>query len=143
MVLTRGSIPLDAPRFWHDARTLPLALSTVPLHMPRGTCVTRPEWNPRGVLGELAVRGVRRLLLEGGGGLLGPFLAEGLIDTLHLTLCPLVLGGGAPLVAAVAPWTHEGAPRLRLVTAQPVGDEVFLTYARVDGYDTSSPGDPA
>ena len=141
VVLTRGGIPLDAPRFWHDPRTLPLVLSVSDIAVPRGDCVTRATWTPRDVLEELASRGVRTLLLEGGGGLLGPFLEAGLVDTLHITLCPLLLGGGPMLVSGVPPWTRGGAPRLRLVSALPVGDEVFLTYVRADGYDPL-PGPP-
>src|SRR6195256_2822246 len=43
--------------------------------------------------------GVKRLLLEGGGGANGAFLRAGLVDELHLILCPAVDGAkGAPSV---------------------------------------------
>ena len=43
--------------------------------------------------------GVKRLLLEGGGGTNGAFLRAGLIDELNLVLCPAVDGAkGAPCV---------------------------------------------
>jgi riboflavin biosynthesis pyrimidine reductase len=43
--------------------------------------------------------GVKRLLLEGGGGANGAFLRAGLVDELHLVLCPVVDGAkGAPSV---------------------------------------------
>jgi riboflavin biosynthesis pyrimidine reductase len=43
--------------------------------------------------------GVKRLLLEGGGGANGAFLRAGLVDELHLILCPAVDGAkGAPAV---------------------------------------------
>ena len=43
--------------------------------------------------------GVKRLLLEGGGGANGAFLRAGLIDEFHLILCPAVDGAkGAPAV---------------------------------------------
>jgi riboflavin biosynthesis pyrimidine reductase len=43
--------------------------------------------------------GVKRLLLEGGGGTNGAFLRAGLIDELYLILCPVVDGTkGAPSV---------------------------------------------
>jgi riboflavin biosynthesis pyrimidine reductase len=43
--------------------------------------------------------GVKRLLLEGGGGTNGAFLRAGLVDELHLVLCPVVDGAkGAPSV---------------------------------------------
>jgi riboflavin biosynthesis pyrimidine reductase len=43
--------------------------------------------------------GVRRLLLEGGGGANGAFLRAGLVDEFNLILCPTVDGAkGAPSV---------------------------------------------
>jgi riboflavin biosynthesis pyrimidine reductase len=43
--------------------------------------------------------GVKRLLLEGGGGTNGAFLRAGLVDELNLILCPAVDGArGAPSV---------------------------------------------
>ena len=43
--------------------------------------------------------GVKRLLLEGRGGANGAFLRAGLVDELHLILCPAVDGAkGAPSV---------------------------------------------
>ena len=43
--------------------------------------------------------GVKRLLIEGGGGINGAFLRAGLIDELYLILCPTVDGAkGAPSV---------------------------------------------
>jgi riboflavin biosynthesis pyrimidine reductase len=43
--------------------------------------------------------GVKRLLLEGGGGANGAFLRAGLVDELHLILCPALDGAkGAPSV---------------------------------------------
>ena len=43
--------------------------------------------------------GVQRLLLKGGGGANGAFLRAGLVDELHLILCPAVDGAkGAPSI---------------------------------------------
>lgn len=130
VVLTRGGpLPIGSRRFWDDPRVRPLVLSTRPLDLPRGENLVRPAWSPAEVIGALAQRGIERLLVEGGGGLLGPFLAEGLVDRLHLTLCPWVLGGDMGLAGA-SRWTAETAPRLRLESCETVGDEVFLTYGR-------------
>src|SRR5262245_5270480 len=38
--------------------------------------------------------GVRRLLCEGGGALNGALFERGLVQELHLTVCPKILGGG-------------------------------------------------
>jgi riboflavin-specific deaminase-like protein len=74
--------------------------------------------------------GVRRLLCEGGGELNDALFRAGVVDELHLTVCPLVLGGrGAPTIA-------EGRGVERLARACPlqlksrsrVGDELFLVF---------------
>jgi riboflavin biosynthesis pyrimidine reductase len=47
----------------------------------------------------IAKLGVKRLLLEGGGGTNGAFLRAGLVDEFNLVLCPAVDGAkGAPSV---------------------------------------------
>ena len=56
--------------------------------------------------------GVKRLLLEGGGGANGAFLRAGLVDELSLILCPVVDGAkGAPAVFdSGQPVTGPSAP---------------------------------
>jgi len=59
--------------------------------------------------------GVKRLLLEGGGGSNGAFLRAGLVDELNLILCPAVDGAkGAP---SVFDSTERETERRALVTA--------------------------
>lgn len=72
--------------------------------------------------------GVRRLLCEGGGELNDALFRAGLVDELHLTVCPKVFGGrNAPTIADGA-----GFPRLSkamlftLKSVHRVGDEMFL-----------------
>lgn len=73
---------------------------------------------------------VRRLLCEGGGELNDALFRAGVVDELHLTLCPFIVGGRtAPTIC-----DGEGFPRLaaayplRLVKRRQVGPELFLTY---------------
>jgi riboflavin-specific deaminase-like protein len=74
--------------------------------------------------------GVRRLLCEGGGQLNAALLRAGLVDELHLTVCPVLLGGGQ------APTLADGARSLPLPRAlkavlrsrRRVGMELFLVY---------------
>ncbi len=44
----------------------------------------------------LAQRGLRRIFVEGGGVTVSRFLVAGAIDRLHVTIAPLLLGGGIP-----------------------------------------------
>jgi riboflavin-specific deaminase-like protein len=81
------------------------------------------------VLADLAARGVRRLLVEGGGSVLAQFLARGLADELHLVIAPVFVGDpAAPRIAGAAgPGAGPGG-RLRLAEVRPIGDVVLLRY---------------
>jgi diaminohydroxyphosphoribosylaminopyrimidine deaminase / 5-amino-6-(5-phosphoribosylamino)uracil reductase len=55
-------------------------------------------FGPAQILETLAGRGLRRVLVEGGGLTVSRFLAAGVLDRLHLTVAPVVLGSGRPSV---------------------------------------------
>jgi riboflavin-specific deaminase-like protein len=89
------------------------------------------EINFRRALRWLAERwGVRRLLCEGGGELNDALFRAGLVDELHLTLCPKIFGGrGAPSIAdGSGVMSLAAAARFSLKSMKRVGDEVFLVY---------------
>ncbi len=52
--------------------------------------------DPATILQALRARGLRRLLIEGGGLTLSRFLDAGLVDRLHVTVAPLLIGSGRP-----------------------------------------------
>ena len=61
------------------------------------------------LLAALRARGCRRIFVEGGGQTVSRFLLAGLLDRLHVTVAPMILGSGRPAfdlpeVATV----HEG-----------------------------------
>jgi 5-amino-6-(5-phosphoribosylamino)uracil reductase len=82
---------------------------------------------------ELHRRGVRRLLVEGGGTVLTQFLAGALADELHLVVAPFFVGdprahrfvGDGPF-----PWNPDR--RASLAEVQRIGDVVLLRYALSD-----------
>ena len=85
------------------------------------------------ILERLAARGVERLLIEAGGDLLFQFLAADALDEMHVTLCPIVVGGDAPSLADGAGFDRDGVRRLQLVGSEVEGDEVFLHYRNLRG----------
>jgi riboflavin biosynthesis pyrimidine reductase len=80
---------------------------------------------------------VRRLLCEGGGLLNDAMFRAGLVDELHLTICPRLLGGrDAPTICDGLGFLRlQDAPRLTLVSTRRHRDEIFLVYRRQDKKD--------
>ena len=74
--------------------------------------------------------GVKRLLCEGGGELNDALFRAGLVDELHLTLCPNIFGGrNAPTIADGAGIGRLAeALRLSLRSCKQIGDELFLCF---------------
>ena len=133
-VTVSGSGELDpAARFWHTggekvlyttdrgaerAHALGIAADVVPLG---------PELDWRRLLEHLGgVRGVRRLMVEGGGRVHTQLLTQGLADELQLVLAPLFVGD-ADAPRLFGPGSYQGG-RLRLVETRPVGDVVLMRY---------------
>ena len=59
--------------------------------------VTGPDgFDPRTVIQALRDQGYRRVLIEGGGITVSRFLQAGLVDRLHVTVAPLLIGSGRP-----------------------------------------------
>ena len=83
------------------------------------------------MLEQIARRGVERLLVEAGGDLLFQFLAADALDEIFLTLCPFVVGGPAPGLADGPGFDFADLRRMRLVSAEHEGDEVFLHYEAI------------
>ena len=76
---------------------------------------------------------VKRLLCEGGGELNDAMFRAGLVDELHLTVCPKIFGGRlAPTIADGAGFQKLAATaRLKLKTTKRIGDEMFFVFRRL------------
>ncbi len=77
----------------------------------------------------LSDRGIRRLLVEGGGAVNMTFWHAGLVDEIYLTLCPVVIGGRKAPTAADGKGFQAGCfPQLKLVESRAADQELFLRY---------------
>ncbi|GGI48009.1 riboflavin-specific deaminase-like protein [Agromyces flavus] len=81
----------------------------------------------RVALAELAGRGLRSVLSEGGPGLFGALAEADLVDEVCVTLSPVLVAGGASRIATSS---REVEHRLRLVHAIQGERMLFLRYAR-------------
>ncbi|WP_155060490.1 dihydrofolate reductase family protein [Streptomyces blattellae] len=133
-VTVSGSGDLDpTARFWHTGgekvvyttdrgaqrlHATPVAADVVPLG-------TELDW--RRLLAHLyEVRGVRRLMVEGGGRIHTQLLQQGLADELQLVLAPLFVGDPkAPRL--FGPGGYQGG-RLRLLETRRIEDVVLMRY---------------
>jgi 5-amino-6-(5-phosphoribosylamino)uracil reductase len=111
------------------------ALGQVATVVPLGDRVTM-----RAVAEDLGQRGIRRLMVEGGGRLHTQFLIEGVADELQLVIAPFFVGEArAPrfVEAGSFPWT--AARRARLIETRPIADVVLLRYALSDRVEQAPP----
>lgn len=84
---------------------------------------------PALVMSELRARGLRRVLLEGGGEVHFAFAKAGLVGEVYITVTPRLIGGKtAPSFLDGDGFLWKDHLRLRLVSAKRVGEEVFLRY---------------
>ena len=113
--------------FWHQPLQRWL-LAPSGVGVVRGFDSHLPLRSWRQALSELAVRGLRRLVLLGGAELAGELLSEDLVEEIQLTLCPILLGGSQhwlriPALGHPSHW--------RLLDSRSLGgDEWLLHYRR-------------
>lgn len=142
VVVSRSlDVPLDRA-FLADPRIRPLFLTRAAALVSLNGRLLRDEspdaveaWSGAGenlpvawIVDVLRRRGVERLLIEAGGDLVFQFLAADALDEMHVTLCPLVIGGPTPSLAGGTGFTFEQMRQLRLLEATQIGDELFLHY---------------
>jgi 2,5-diamino-6-(ribosylamino)-4(3H)-pyrimidinone 5'-phosphate reductase len=74
--------------------------------------------------------GVKRLLCEGGGELNDALFRAGLVNELHLTVCPRIFGGrrSPTITDGLGAGSLARATRLELLSARRQGEEMFLVY---------------
>ena len=140
VVVSRSLDVAPTPEFLAEPAIRPLFLTRAASLGDKAFVAEAEGWPGEGddlpvpwMLEQIARRGVERLLVEAGGDLLFQFLAADAIDEMFLTLCPLVVGGPAPSLADGPGFDVADLRRMRLVSAEPEGDEVFLHYEAIKG----------
>lgn len=85
------------------------------------------------VLADLTRRGVRRLMVEGGGGVHTLFLSAGLADELHLVVAPFLIGDpSAPRFVHPGVFPQNPLHPMRLAEVTRIGDLALLRYLLKD-----------
>jgi 2,5-diamino-6-(ribosylamino)-4(3H)-pyrimidinone 5'-phosphate reductase len=141
IVVTRRGEGLFADRKVFDPK---LGGDTIVMHadtMPAATREKLSEVATLVALGEQSVDigrmldwigdelGVRTLLCEGGGVLVGALFAARAVDELYITLVPRILGGAdTPTLSEGRGFLPDEIPDARLAMVERVGDELFLRY---------------
>jgi 5-amino-6-(5-phosphoribosylamino)uracil reductase len=79
---------------------------------------------------DLSVRGIDRLMVEGGGTVLTQFLTAGLADELQLVVAPLFVGDSrAPRLVGDGCFPWHAERRAHLAQVRQIGDVALLRYA--------------
>jgi riboflavin-specific deaminase-like protein len=85
--------------------------------------------SPQEILAAFEDAGAKRVLVEGGGEFNASFLEQGLVDKIHLTLTPVVIGGkDSPTWCEGLGFPNGKFPRFHLSELRREGDELYLTY---------------
>jgi diaminohydroxyphosphoribosylaminopyrimidine deaminase / 5-amino-6-(5-phosphoribosylamino)uracil reductase len=82
-------------------------------------------FTPRQVLDALALRGLGRVLIEGGGVTVSRFLHAQVLQRLYVTVAPVFLGDGVPGLRFPGPLRMRDAPRMP-VRRFALGDDTLL-----------------
>lgn len=127
-LLVRSGARRDDRVAWGQTPSpLRVVLSGKPLD-PAARVLTEPgagtvvlDGSPGEILDDLARRGVVRLMIEGGAGVLREFLTAGVVDELALVVAPRLVGDGPRFTGAPGVTAH-------LVETRVIGDDVLLRY---------------
>lgn len=139
IAVVTGSAALDpGSRLFTDTAVPPIVLTTADAPAEQrarlagagADVVVLAGLTPDAVLGELARRGLYRVLCEGGPTLFGDLIAADAVDELCLTVAPLLAGGTAGRIARGPAGTP---PRPLALVGQLRSDGVLLLrYGRAD-----------
>jgi riboflavin-specific deaminase-like protein len=125
-IVTRsGNLPSTHP--YYDSPTVIYVTSDRPVRVEAQSVEICRVADVADVVADLARRGIRRILCEGGPTLNSALFAAGLIDEVFLTVAPKLVGGEDPLTIVKGP--RFGATiHLELRSVIELESELFLRY---------------
>jgi 2,5-diamino-6-(ribosylamino)-4(3H)-pyrimidinone 5'-phosphate reductase len=125
-IVTRsGKLPTPHP--YYDSKTLVYVTSDNPVTVSLPTVEVCRVHTVTDVLADLARRGARRVLCEGGPTLNSALFGARLIDAVYLTLAPKLAAGPDPLTLIKGP-AFDPMLRLQLRSLVEHEGELFLRY---------------
>jgi riboflavin-specific deaminase-like protein len=137
-------------KFWHDggAKLVYTTDAAAPLVRERlgelaGVASTGEHVDMAAILDDLGDRGIRRLMVEGGGSIHTQFLAAGLADEIRCAVAPFFIGDpAAPRFVGPAQFANGPSRRMVLDRVEAVGDLAVLHYLTAASSGARSPGWP-
>jgi 2,5-diamino-6-(ribosylamino)-4(3H)-pyrimidinone 5'-phosphate reductase len=133
---SQGRTPESARVLDARARTLVATAEECGTSWPNAEVVRlgRGKVDLERLLEHLYGRGVRTLMIEGGGETIFSFFEKGLVDRYCVFVGSLVVGGRtSPTPADGEGFGDERIARLRMLSCEHLGDGVLLTYEVGDG----------
>jgi riboflavin-specific deaminase-like protein len=133
VILTRTFNLPFSDDYLNEKRIKPIVFSCqkpkVFVHSVECICAEGENFLPF-IVQNLKERGVKTLLIEAGGDLIFQFLKLGLLNEMHLTLCPKLIGGiGAPSLLGGEGFRVEQIKNTKLLSTKVIEDEIYLHYA--------------
>jgi len=131
VIVTRsGNLPVRHP--YYDSATLIYVTSERPVTVDQPTVEICRVADVHAAVCDLARRGIRRVLCEGGPTLNSALFRAQLIDEVFLTIAPKLLGGEDPLTVIRGP-LFPTMLRLELRSLVELDGELFLRYGVIYG----------
>ncbi len=120
-----GVVVIGANTFKTLKRPLPGRLNVVYSKESFGGDVEITQKEPKALLEELGKRGFKEVAICGGPTIYTMFMAAGVVDTLYLTIEPVLFGQGMHL------FNKELDAKLRLISSKKLGENTLLLEYKV------------
>jgi len=123
-----GRLPNDATLL-QDTSVRRIIIQAVDKDRPEGVetiTLDRADWiSPKAIVDALTAQGFKRILIEGGGITIAQFLEADMLDRLHISVAPLLIGSG-PQSLTTSPIGTLAAARRPTTQAYNLGSDIVF-----------------